>query len=219
MVKLSKNEIIFIDNYLQQSEVFYADIRMEMVDHVASEIESKLNADPKKDFYTVFKTYMIHNKANLLKNNKQFLKNIERMIFKSLFKQIVKPASLVTVVLAFLLVNLCIQHTSQDTLQDLVLMLPIASIVPFCVLYIISIKVYRLSRFSGIERLAFVYMMFFQLFNLAVIFLKRFVESNTNHLIIVIILSLIITFSINIILLTYSVIQQYRTGYKQVKPL
>lgn len=35
MVKLEKENIRFIENYLEASDIFYADIRMEMTDHIA----------------------------------------------------------------------------------------------------------------------------------------------------------------------------------------
>jgi len=34
-MKLTKEEIQFIDTYLVKSEVFYVDVRQEMIDHVA----------------------------------------------------------------------------------------------------------------------------------------------------------------------------------------
>ena len=40
-MSLSSENIKFIDNYLKNSEVIYYDIRMEMLDHVASAVEQK----------------------------------------------------------------------------------------------------------------------------------------------------------------------------------
>ncbi len=71
MLKLNPTEIKFIDTYLENSEVNFADIRMEMVDHVASDIESEINAGDSRSFYDIFKDYMLANKATLLRNNKQ----------------------------------------------------------------------------------------------------------------------------------------------------
>jgi len=68
-MKLSAEYIQFIDNYLKNSEVIYYDIRMEMLDHVATAVEQKMKAE-NLDFYDAFKDYMAVHKAAILKNNK-----------------------------------------------------------------------------------------------------------------------------------------------------
>ena len=65
-MKLTKENIQFIDNYLLKSEVFYADIRMEMIDHVASAAEVKMESD-NLDFYDAFKNFMVVSKKEILK--------------------------------------------------------------------------------------------------------------------------------------------------------
>jgi hypothetical protein len=57
--KLSSENVKFIDVYLKNSEIEFADIRVEMVDHVASEIEQRMFEGDKRDFYYVFKDYMV----------------------------------------------------------------------------------------------------------------------------------------------------------------
>ncbi|MBD3725032.1 MAG: hypothetical protein IE891_09740, partial [Flavobacteriaceae bacterium] len=49
-MSLNKEQIKFIDNYLKNSEVIYYDIRMEMLDHIASAVEQKMEAE-NLDFY------------------------------------------------------------------------------------------------------------------------------------------------------------------------
>ncbi len=65
--KLTAEEIQFIDTYLTNSDIHYDDIRIELVDHVASEIESRMNYGDDRDFYDIFKDYMIANKADMEK--------------------------------------------------------------------------------------------------------------------------------------------------------
>ncbi len=60
-MKLTTENIKFIDNYLKNSEVIYYDIRMEMLDHVATAVEEKMEAE-NLDFYDAFKSYMVVNK-------------------------------------------------------------------------------------------------------------------------------------------------------------
>ena len=69
-MSLSSENIKFIDNYLQNSEVIYYDIRMEMLDHVATAVEQKMEVE-NLDFYDAFKSYMVVNKKEILKGNKE----------------------------------------------------------------------------------------------------------------------------------------------------
>ena len=66
---LTKDNIQFIDNYLKNSEVIYYDIRMEMLDHVATAVEQKMKVE-NLDFHDAFKNYMMVNKREILKGNK-----------------------------------------------------------------------------------------------------------------------------------------------------
>ncbi|SEK76453.1 hypothetical protein SAMN04487910_1060 [Aquimarina amphilecti] len=87
MSKLNKEDIQFIDTYLSNSDIHYEDIRIEMIDHVASEIESRMNLGDDRGFYIIFKEYMIENKSSLVKEgNKPF----NSKIFKSVSKQFLR---------------------------------------------------------------------------------------------------------------------------------
>jgi hypothetical protein len=68
-MRLTTDNIQFIDNYLRNSEVIYYDIRMEMLDHVATAVEQKMEVE-NIDFYDAFKSYMVLNKKEILKGNK-----------------------------------------------------------------------------------------------------------------------------------------------------
>jgi len=61
MFKLTPQNIQFIDNYFKNSEVIYYDIRMEMLDHVETAVEQKMEAE-NLDFYEAFKSYMLSNR-------------------------------------------------------------------------------------------------------------------------------------------------------------
>ncbi len=64
---LTTQNLKFIDNYLKNSEIVYDDIRMELIDHIASAVEEQMRVE-NTDFYDAFKNYMILNKKTLLKN-------------------------------------------------------------------------------------------------------------------------------------------------------
>ncbi|BCY27857.1 hypothetical protein [Flavobacterium okayamense] len=78
-MKLTPQNIQFIDNYLKNSEVIYYDIRMEMLDHVATAVEQKMEAE-NLDFYDAFKNYMVLNKRDLIKENEKTLKHNYKVI-------------------------------------------------------------------------------------------------------------------------------------------
>ena len=69
-MRLDKQEIQFIDNYLQKHDFIFVDIRAEMIDHIATAVEDKMDKEA-IDFYDAFKSYMITNRKDILKNNKQ----------------------------------------------------------------------------------------------------------------------------------------------------
>jgi hypothetical protein len=101
-MSLSSENIQFIDNYLKNSEVIYYDIRMEMLDHVATAVEHKMQAE-NLDFYDAFKSYMVVNKKEILKRNKE-----EGLHFKELLKKfglfLIQPFQILLAISTFSLV-------------------------------------------------------------------------------------------------------------------
>ncbi|MFD2892262.1 hypothetical protein ACFS5J_09585 [Flavobacterium chuncheonense] len=91
-MKLSKENIKFIDNYLINSEVAYYDVRIEMLDHVAAAVEQKMDAE-NVEFYDAFKEYMRLNKKELLKRAK-FWSVYSKETVLSFFKFLVHPLQL-----------------------------------------------------------------------------------------------------------------------------
>lgn len=65
-MKLTIENSKFIDQYLKKSDVIFDDLRLELVDHVASAISIKM-AEENAGFYDAFKNYMIENKKSILK--------------------------------------------------------------------------------------------------------------------------------------------------------
>ncbi len=89
MKKLTKEDIQFIDRYLSNSGIHYEDVKIELIDHVASAIECRMNNGDERTFYYVFKEYMIENKALLEKQGKPYqwktLKSVLKMFISNLF--------------------------------------------------------------------------------------------------------------------------------------
>jgi hypothetical protein len=94
-MKLSTENIQFIDNYLKNSEVVYYDIRLEMLDHISSAVEQKMEQE-NLDFYDAFKSYMVVNKKDILKGNKDGTRvNYSKELFKNFLLFLIKPYMLV----------------------------------------------------------------------------------------------------------------------------
>lgn len=107
-MSLSSENIKFIDNYLKNSEVIYYDIRMEMLDHVATAVEQKMEVE-NLDFYDAFKSYMVVNKKEILKGNKE-----EGLHFKEPLKKfglfVIQPFQLYLAVCIYLMVYFFTQY-------------------------------------------------------------------------------------------------------------
>ena len=215
MVTLDKEDIVFIENYLEHSDILYADIRMEMTDHVASEIEVLMSAQ-NSNFYDTFKRYMITNKATLLDANKQFIKAADQAILKKLWVALIRiPTLLLSCTLVFL-VHKVLLSLEVDALQDVISSLPILSMVSFCIIYGLALKIYKLPRFSGVERLGFLYVISFQIINIMSTFPKFFVQSKNDLLMVSVIFALLITVNVLVLKITFQTIQEYRHGYKSI---
>ena len=215
MVTLDKEDIAFIENYLEHSDISYADIRMEMTDHVASEIEALMSAQ-NTNFYDTFKTYMITNKATLLDANKQFVKAADQALLKKLWIELIRIPTLLLCCSLVFFVHKVLLSVEVDALQDVISSLPILSMVPFCIVYVLVLKIYKLPRFSGVERLGFLYFMSFQIINIMSTFPKFLVQSTDDFLMVSIVFTLVITLNILLIKITFRTVQEYRHGYKSI---
>jgi len=84
-MQLTKEELQFIDTYLKNSSVTLVDVRLEMVDHIASEIEAKIEARDQDNFYDAFKVYMIKGKKSLLAEyEKHRVQRFDKVLMKTL---------------------------------------------------------------------------------------------------------------------------------------
>lgn len=173
-MKLSKQEIKFIDTYLINNDVVYVDIRQEMIDHIALAVEQKMEVE-NQDFYDAFKDFMVQHKKEILVNNKSHpgftLDAAQKFL---LF--LIKPFMLVFGVILFLFftsVNVNHYFSKNFTFNNLMFVM-IAFIALFQIVYF---YIYLKKRFYSIEKtgaiLTIIY--FAQLF-----FLPVFREQNLS---------------------------------------
>ncbi len=215
MVRLNKEQIQFIDHYLENSDVTHLDIRSEMVDHVASGIEEKIKAGDTRDFYFIFKDYMVDHKSRLLDNNKQFIKSADRKLIKLILKELVKwPCILVFfgLIVLFKYLNVASEISAVKTWFGL---LPIFSFTLFGISYFIALKYFKLNRFSSIERLGFLFAMSFQLFHFCwnishLEFMKKF------DYVIIGLVSLALSILLAMIFVTINQVKHYKIKFKDL---
>lgn len=96
-MKLSNQEIQFIDQYLQKADVIFVDVRSELTDHIASAVEEKMELE-QLSFYDAFKAYMVVNKKMLLASSRMNFTNYKNgMICFS--KTFIKPQNVIFAVM------------------------------------------------------------------------------------------------------------------------
>lgn len=149
MMKLSRDEIKFIDTYLQSSDVVYVDIRQEMVDHIATAIEEKMQSE-QHDFYNAFKSYMLTNKGDILKNNKNRW-SFSWEAIRQFLLFLIKPYMVSLVILLFFFFeNVAVNNYFSDdfTLENLFFALVLTALL-FQSGYI---HLYLKKRFYAVEK-------------------------------------------------------------------
>ena len=214
-MKLTTKDIQFIDNYLDNSDIIYADIRMEMVDHVASDIESRIESGDTRDFYYVFKDYMVENKAQLLNDNKQFLKSADRKIWKAFLKEFLNPLTLLIFLTSFGGFYFLYSNFNIEMFRLIISYVPLIGLSGFLLTYVVYHKVKNLKRFSVVERLAFPFLVFYQLPNLVFNFSHQTKDFKTILWIIGFV-SLILTIKILLVIVSINLFKSYESRFKNI---
>ncbi len=96
-MKLNKNQIQFIDGYLQRNDVIYVDIRAEMIDHIATAVEEKMKVED-IEFHDAFVSYVNSNRKEIFSINKKTWQSTLPEL-KNYFRFFLKPKSLFAVIL------------------------------------------------------------------------------------------------------------------------
>jgi hypothetical protein len=144
---LTPLELRTIDEYLEEAGVRYDDIRHEMVDHVATALESMDG-----DFKDNFSRYMINNKRELLASNRAFKKLARNKALGILKRNFLRP-QLWAVVLSLFTFSL-ISGNYRD-MEDMAFNLQITLLVVSSALYLYFwfYKIISRNNYSVINRL------------------------------------------------------------------
>jgi membrane-bound ClpP family serine protease len=178
MIKLTQDQIQFIDNYLKTSDVMFDDIRLEMVDHVATAIETEMIEDEDKQFYDVFKSFMVKHKKELLDSNKKFIKKSALKVARHMLNILVSTQGVFILLTTVSIVFLMYAFLDPKYFYYAFGLAPIIVIL----IAMFGIKVYRVNRkplkFSALYQLGFYALAFIQIYN--VIFNPLVLFKNDN---------------------------------------
>lgn len=168
-MKLSLEEIQFIDNYLKNSGVFYVDIRTEMLDHVATAVESKMQ-ETNMDFYDAFKEFMVKNKKELMKNNRDGIGYKDTKVLKETALFLLKPWSLLSLFLTLSLSYALVGTTIGEIVQKWFMGFILAILLTWVICLYVYRKMYlKGERFFVLEQSGVFFFLVFQIFNPLVI--------------------------------------------------
>lgn len=107
-MKLTAEQIQQIDAYLVKDKIFYDDIRLELIDHIASHFENTLQ--PGDDFTQTLKSYMnSYQKVKLLTAARVQEKVRDGYYRRYFLKQFVTPKGALTLIIVFLVIYLGMQ--------------------------------------------------------------------------------------------------------------
>lgn len=149
MKQLSQEEITFIDNYLQKSDLVFVDIRAELTDHIASAIEEKMEAE-NLGFYDAFKDFMVNNKKQLLKSKDYFTPAVLNFA-----KTLYKPYNLVIGVLIIMSCYFISQFSVSNVVFKKVYFFLFGSVILLSLLQFIYTFLVLRKRFMYLEKLSF----------------------------------------------------------------
>jgi len=162
MEKLKLNQIQFIDNYLKNSDVIFDDIRLEMVDHVATVIEREMNNGDEREFYYIFKEYMVENKKQLLDNNKKFIKKSTNKVGKHILRNAFSIKGFLVLIIMSLGLYFLYNIIDLKSFNRVLIYAPIAILL----ISVLGIKFYRVNRkpfrFSAINQLSLYSILIYQ---------------------------------------------------------
>jgi hypothetical protein len=177
-MKLSIEEIQFVDNYLKNSGVFYIDIRTEMLDHVATAVESKMQ-ETNMDFYDAFKEFMVKNKKELMKNNREGFGYYDPKIFKEAAVFLLKPWSLIRLLIILSLTYTLVETNIGEAIQKIFLALIFVVILAWAIGLYAYRKLYlKGERFFVLEQSGIFFFIIFHIFNPLFINIKVLTHGN-----------------------------------------
>jgi len=149
-MKLTQENIKFIDNYLKNSNVEYFDIRMEMLDHISSAVEEKMQTE-NLDFYDAFKSYMVLNKKSLMVQNDKTL-SFNFIFILPFLKYCLKLQNVLVFIACYLLFYLAIQQFTVLFVARIIVLIIFIGMLAWVFFNFIYFGFAKSKRFYAIEK-------------------------------------------------------------------
>lgn len=143
MQKITQEQIKFIDNYLQKSDVIFVDIRTELTDHIASAVEEKMEVE-NVDFYDAFKDFMAKNKKEVLRERNNYLASLNGFL-----RTLYKPYN----ILIAISTAICFCFLPESVYPSINILIFI-SIISFCLIQTTNSLITK-KRFAYLEQVTF----------------------------------------------------------------
>ncbi len=209
-MNLNLEQIQFIDTYLKNSEIEFIDVRMEMVDHVASEVEAKMEAE-NLDFYNAFKNYMVVHKKEHKKANKKFIKTTDIKVLKEICIFLIKPISFLILIGCFTILKLLVAYFD---IYQILRFSPLIILLALGIFYFLTARIKKKERYSGLERIGFILILITQM--VQIFFYPSFqINHFEDHLNLnILLISFLVVLSIGFVQLVLKYRKEYVTLYK-----
>src|SRR5690606_13225954 len=169
-MKLTVEELTFIDTFLQKSEVRFKDIRIELTDHIAEAVEAKMAAN-NHPFYDAFKDYMAVNKRDLI-NQKSFSRTARQIAFGFFKSVLFQPTTIFFAIAAYVLVQLIFGQFEIGTLE--MLWISNGTLASVAILQLLQFR--KNKRFSGVETLSYGLTVIYNFAFLVLVTIETFIE-------------------------------------------
>ena len=157
---LTTENIEFIDNYLDNSGIIYNDVRLEMVDHIATDIEAQMSSGDRRSFYAIFKDYMIENKKTILDNHRIFIKATDKRVIRTLFKQLFSIKGWLLFIIIGITLYFGLNQLEVQSFNGLVSNVQ-ASLLLGLIVIAVVFRMRGEIRYSALDRLWFIFIISF----------------------------------------------------------
>lgn len=209
-MNLNLKQIQFIDTYLKNSEIEFIDVRMEMVDHVASEVANKMVSE-NLDFYHAFKNYMVIHKKDHQKANKKFRTTTDIKVIRQIGAFFIKPITILVFIGCLVILKLL---TSSFDLNQIIRFSPLAILTSLIIFYFISTRIGEKERYSALERIGFILMISTQMVQLFFNPSYQINHFEDHQNLNIFLISFLIVFAIGFVQLVLKYRKEYHMLYK-----
>lgn len=189
--KLTKEELQFVENYLVNNKVFFTDIRAELHDHITTAVEEKMQLES-LNFYDAFKDYMVKNKKELMKMNKESALSFNILSSKDFLKFLIKPISLFNLLITFLAYFILSDYfgiSNEIIKYSLIFSIIIMAIIMIAFRYYLNKEEIRLFTIEKNGSIIFIY-------HYIIYFLLNHININSANILLIIYSYLAINYSI-----------------------